>query len=328
MNPLFHLDRRAFLKTAGMATAGLGSATAWVPSLFASHETPDPIFKISVAEWSFHRALQKGEWNNLDFPSVVKEKCGLDAVEYVNTFFKKKAKDRAYLTELKQRCDDLDVQSLLIMVDGEGALGDPEDAKRTQAVENHYPWVEAAKFLGCHSIRVNARSRGSYEEQQKLAADGLRRLSTFGAEHGIDVIVENHGGYSSNGKWLSGVMEKVDHENCGTLPDFGNFRIHAGGEGKPEEWYDRYQGVRELMPYAQAVSAKSHQFDDDGNEVKTDYTRMMKIVLDAGYHGYVGIEWEGGSPGELEGTLLTKKLLERVREALTPEYRLLETVPS
>jgi sugar phosphate isomerase/epimerase len=195
------------------------------------------------------------------------------------------------------------------MCDNEGYLGDPDDAKRTKAVENHHKWVDAAKFLGCHSIRVNAHSEGPREEQAKLATDGLRRLAEYGASHDIGVIVENHGGLSSDGAWLAGVIKAVDLPNCGTLPDFGNF-----GD------YDRYKGVRELMPYAKGVSAKSHEFDEQGNEVRTDYSKMMKIVLDAGYHGYVGIEWEGEKPeDEKKGVMLTKRLLERVRDQLSKQ---------
>ncbi|MCA9240984.1 MAG: TIM barrel protein, partial [Planctomycetales bacterium] len=204
--------------------------------------------------------------------------------------------------------------SLLIMIDGEGNLGDPDEAKRNKAVENHHKWVEAAKFLGCHSIRVNAQSSGTFEEQQKLAADGLSRLGEFAGQHDINVIVENHGGLSSCGVWLTGVMKIVHRANVGTLPDFGNFRISSNGG--IENWYDKYLGVQEMMPYAKAVSAKSHVFDSEGNEAEIDYFRMMKIVLDAGYHGFVGIEWEGNDPGEYEGIRLTKRLLEKVRGRL------------
>jgi sugar phosphate isomerase/epimerase len=249
--------------------------------------------------------------DNLDFARVAKQDFGIEAVEYVNQFFKDKANDTAYLTELKKRAADNGVTNVLIMIDDEGDLGDPNETRRAEAVEKHHKWVEAAKFLGCHSIRVNARSRGSYDEQMKLAADGLRRLSEFGAQHGIGVIVENHGGLSSNGAWLAGVMKMVGHSNCGTLPDFGNFRVND------REEYDRYQGVQELMPFAKGVSAKSHEFDSDGNEVRTDFFRMMKIVLDAGYRGYVGIEWEGDRPGEAEGIRLTQRLLERVRDQMS-----------
>jgi sugar phosphate isomerase/epimerase len=303
------VDRRSFLKTAAAAGAAISLGTTRSAALLAAEETT-PLFKISLAEWSFHRMLYEGKLDNLDFPALAKKEFGIDCVEYVNVFFQDKARDMAYLTDLKKRCDDNGVTSGLIMCDAEGDLGDPDDAKRTTAVENHYKWVAAAKFLGCHSIRVNARSAGSYDEQMERAVDGLRRLTEFGAEHGINVIVENHGGLSSNGKWLSTVIQKVGLPNCGTLPDFGNFMVAPGEE------YDRYQGVKELMPFAKGVSAKSHLFDAQGNEVQTDYFKMMKIVLDAGYHGYVGVEWEGDSPTEMEGTRLTKVLLERVREQL------------
>lgn len=303
-------DRRRFLAT----SAAVGAGFATTPQVaHADHHAggEKPLFKISLAQWSLHRTFQRDGEDNLRFPSVAKEQCGIDAVEYVNQFFKDKARDQGYLKELKQRSDDLGVKSLLIMCDGEGELGDPDEAGRRQAVENHYQWVEAAKFLGCHSIRVNAQSAGSREEQATRAADGLRQLSEFAAEHDIHVIVENHGGLSSDASWLAWVMELVDLPNCGTLPDFGNFRV------ADDRWYDRYKGVQQLMPYAKAVSAKSHQFDKQGNETNTDYLRMMQIVLAAQYHGYVGIEWEGEEPGELEGIRLTKELLERVRDELS-----------
>jgi sugar phosphate isomerase/epimerase len=194
---------------------------------------------------------------------------------------------------------------VLVMCDGLGNLGDPDAAGRKKAIENHFPWVEAAKRLGCHSIRVNAASKGEPEEQQKLAADGLARLSDYAAQMEMSVLVENHGGMSSNGEWLAGVMKLVNKPNCGTLPDFGNFHD-----------YDRYRGVEELMPFAKGVSAKSHEFDADGDEVRTDYRRMLKLVVDAGYRGWVGIEYEGKELGEPEGILATKKLLERVRSEL------------
>ncbi len=301
--------RRQFLQTAAAAAT---AAAVISHDVFADHHESAAPFKISLAEWSLHRALRDPNKNltNLDFPRIAKREFGIDAVEYVNQFFMDKAKDEKYLAELKQRCEDEGVKSLLIMCDGEGRLGDANEKARTQAIENHYKWVDAAKFLGCHSIRVNAGSKGSYDEQQKLAADGLSRLSQYAKPHGLNVIVENHGGLSSNGAWLTGVIKMVDMQNCGTLPDFGNFRIGNGEE------YDRYKGVDELMPYAKAVSAKTHDFDEHGNEIHTDYERMMAIVLKHGYHGYVGIEYEGGKVGEMEGIQKSKELLERVAKKL------------
>ena len=302
-------DRRQFLKDSALATTALVTGLSTVSTLQA--EEPVPMFDISLAEWSLHVRLQANKMTNLDFPKFTREKFDIRAVEYVNQFFKDKAEDTTYLDDLMSRCDGEGVTSLLIMVDGEGKLGDPDDAQRTKAVENHYRWVTAAKHLGCHSIRVNAASDGSFEEQQSLAADGLRRLSEFAADHQMNVIVENHGGLSSDGGWLAGTIRKVDLPNCGTLPDFGNFNIGGG------KWYDRYDGVRELMPFAKAVSAKSHDFDDDGNEVNTDYRKMMQIVADAGYRGYVGIEYEGKKHDEVKGILLTRDLLLKVREEMS-----------
>jgi len=300
------LSRRSFLAASAAAASLSSAAQASAAVLTAA----GPRYQISLAEWSLHRTLFGGKLNHMDFAATAKKEFGIEAVEYVNQFFKDKATDMAYLAEMNKRAQDLGVRQLLIMIDSEGDLGAPALKDRLQAVQNHYKWVEAAKYLGCHAIRVNARSSGSYEDQMYRAADGLRSLAEFGADHDIAVIVENHGGLSSNGAWLSGVMRKVDHQNCGTLPDFGNFRVNAN------EMYDRYQGVSELMPFAKAVSAKSHDFDANGNETGTDYKKMMKIVLDAGYKGWVGIEYEGSVMEEAAGIKATKALLERVRTEL------------
>ena len=295
--------RRQFLTAtaAGLAAAPAARVLAWTHA----PQRP-PLFKISLAQWSLHRALRANTLDHLDFAKTAKRDFGIEAIEYVNTFFKDKARDAAYLKEMNTRAAGEGVTQWLIMCDGEGDLGDPDEAKRLQAVENHRKWVEAAKSLGCVTIRVNAESDGTFEEQQKLAADGLRRLTEIGASMDINVVVENHGGLSSNGKWLAGVMKMVGHPRCGTLPDFGNFYE-----------YDRYQGVADLMPFAKAVSAKTHDFDAAGNEIEKDYRRLMKIVMDAGYHNWVGIEYEGEKLSEREGILKTKQLLERVREELS-----------
>lgn len=315
------MDRRQFVKTSTVALAGLGLSSPGAPL----HAMPDsaPLYKISLAQWSLHRALFGGDMDNLDFAPTAKEEFGIGAVEYVNQFFMDQATNTAYLEKMKHRAEEAGVNSLLIMCDGEGALGAADPEERTQAVENHHKWVEAAARLGCHSIRVNARSSGSYEDQKKRAADGLRRLTEFAAPREINVLVENHGGLSSNGEWLTGVMEQVDHDRCGTLPDFGNFCVEWSGEpfaSSCSNEYDRYKGVRQLMPYAKGVSAKTHAFDEEGNETATDYSRMMGIVLDAGYRGHVGIEYEGDELSEREGIRATKALLVRTRKQLRKEY--------
>jgi len=299
------ISRRCFLGQSAVAILGVSSISKSGENIRGDER--EPLFRISLAEWSLHRTLFAGKLDHLDFARTANNDFGVKAVEYVNQFFKDKATDQKYLREMKKRTSDLGVRNVLIMIDDEGALGDPDEARRKKAVENHYKWVEAARFLGCHSIRVNAQSEGSYEDQLERAADGLRRLTAFGAEHQINVIVENHGGLSSNGAWLATVMKKVGHPGCGTLPDFGNFNLGNGQQ------YDRYKGVQELMPFAKGVSAKSNDFDERGNEIRTDYRRMMKIVVDAGYKGYVGIEYSGDRLSEPEGIQATKRLLESLR---------------
>ena len=313
------LDRRLFLQGAAAATAGLALAR----NGFAQADKK-PLFDISLAQWSLHRQFFAFLGNNnrggegvekmdpMDFAVISKEKFGVDAVEYVNQFYAGVVRQPNYLADLKKKGADAGVKNVLIMCDGEGNLGDPDLKKRVTAVRNHIKWLEWAAELGCHSIRVNAASNGTYDEQLKLAADGLHRLAEIGDTYNLNVIVENHGGYSSHGRWLATVMEMVNHPRCGTLPDFGNFFI---SRGKNTQEYDRYLGTSELMPYAKGVSAKAHNFNDEGNEKDTDFEKIMKIVIDAGYHGHVGIEYEG-SADSIEGINKTKALLEKVRGKL------------
>ncbi|MCB0602603.1 MAG: TIM barrel protein [Saprospiraceae bacterium] len=308
------MKRRKFLQDSALWGAGMMIA----PSVMNMEK--DLFFNISLAEWSFHKALFAKEMDHLDFARTAAQDYGIHGVEYVNQFFKDKAKDMDYLKEMKTRAEGEGVRSLLIMCDGEGGLGDTNDGQRKTAVENHYKWVEAAKFLGCHSIRVNAYGEGTAEEVASAAIDGLGSLAGFAKDYELNVIVENHGGYSSNGQWLTGVMKQIDMPNCGTLPDFGNFCLkgtYANGKMTCEEMYDRYKGVSEMMPFAKAVSAKTHSFDASGNETETDYLRMMKIVKDAGYKGFVGIEYEGSTLSEADGVRASKALLMKVGEQLS-----------
>ena len=310
-------DRRKFLQqltglAAGMAGISILNKSAWAAP------TSKSFFEISLAQWSLHKTIFAKKLDNLDFPAKAKNDFGISVVEYVNQFFKDKAKDTKYLNELLKRCKDNGVKNHLIMCDGEGDMGSTSDAERLKAIENHYKWVDAAKHLGCATIRVNAAGNGSREEVAKAAVDGLSRLGEYAEKVGINVIVENHGGYSSDGSWLAGVMKQVNKKNVGTLPDFGNFCI----KHEPNNWgnciesYDRYQGTKELMPFAKGVSAKTNHFDEQGNCVETDYNRIMRIVKDSGFKGYIGIEYEGPTLSEDEGIRKTKALLERVAAEL------------
>lgn len=305
------MQRRDFIYTAGLL--GMAAATGCTPArnaTVATAEAPrgDLWFDISLAQWSLNKAFFSGKLDNLDFPKVARETYGLRGIEYVNQFFKDKATDQTYLAKMKQRGEDNGVRTLLIMIDGEGQLGSPDKTERTAAVNNHHKWIDAAEYLGCHSIRVNAAGKGSREEVARAATEGLASLSEYGKQAGLNVIVENHGGYSSDGKWLADVIAATGMENCGTLPDFGNFCIQRSPDGCANQ-YDPYKGVREMMPFAKAVSAKTFNFDAAGNETDIDYVKMLGIIKEAGYRGWMGIEYEGHGMTPEAGIRATIELL-------------------
>jgi Xylose isomerase-like TIM barrel len=309
-------SRRRFLRTLSTATA-VTALAPWLESCGAGKAaaSKDLFFKISLAEWSVHKAIYSGKITNLDFPVIAKKEFGIEAVEYVNSLFMGKGEDKNYLKELKMRCDDNGVRSVLIMCDGEGDMGDLDNKKRLQTIENHKKWLEAAKFLGCHAIRVNAFGEGSEADVATAAVDGLSRLTELARPYGLKVIVENHGSYSSKDGWLVGVMRRVNKPDCGILPDFGNFCY----KHKNDHWEDgcelesdRYKMTKDFMPFAHGVSAKSNNFDGSGNCIETDYRRMLRIVKDGGYRGHIGIEYEGPVLDEYAGIRATKALLMKV----------------
>jgi sugar phosphate isomerase/epimerase len=293
------LNRRQFLNQLGMATtAGLVAESA-----FASAK---PWFEISLAEFSLAGSLFSGKLKNMDFPAKAKNDFGINAVEYVSMFWADKAKDQAYLTELKQRTADLGVTNVLIMVDNEGDLGASDAAKRQKAVENHYKWIEAAKFLGCHSIRVNMTGDGTPDELMKAGVDGYGKLVEYGEKAGIGVIIENHINVSTNPDWLVSLLKQVKNPYAGVLPDFGNFTerelpktltIEGYQNAKILHEFDKYEGVKKLMPFAKGVSAKTHTFDANGNCTDVDFNKMMPLVkagIPKSFKGFIGIEYEGG----------------------------------
>jgi sugar phosphate isomerase/epimerase len=308
-------NRRNFLKTTGLATAALGLG---LPQISFGRTKAEP-FKISLAEWSVNRLLFSKQLDHLDFALEAK-KHGIHAVEYVNQFFMDKAQDMTYLKEMNTRCQNEGITQVLIMVDREGMLGARSDTDRMKAVDNHKKWIEAAKFLGCHTVRVNGYSDIAWSqnpadatEASKLVSDSIHKLCAFAEPHGIHIVIENHGGYSSNGKWLAETIRNANHRLAGTLPDFGNFRIGAV-EGKPVS-YDSYRGVDELMPLATGVSLKPKVWDDAGIETDLDYERMMKIVLSHNYHGYVGIE-HGEREREWESIVEIRQTLEKLQKSM------------
>ena len=327
------ISRRKLMSQLGLAAGALslgqGGQSAWAA---------EPLFPISLAQWSLHRtyfggalsadffkafsqdpdSVLNGEADPLDFPVLARNEFDISAVEYVNTFYFSRARDEAYFAELKKRADGEGVRSLLIMCDALGNTGDESDEARRQSVENHKPWLQAAAGLGCHAIRVNAAGQGSREEVSIRVAESLHALGDLARPLNLSVLVENHGGYSSDGAWLAETIERADHDSVGTLPDFGNFRVSPRGQ-EPVETYDRYLGTEQLMQEARAVSAKSYDFDEAGYETTIDYPRMLRIVRDAGYRGYVGVEYEGRRLSETEGIRATRDLIRRIGAELAAE---------
>ena len=289
------------------------SALPFLPGLFPAADSLEQP-KISLAQWSLHQAFHRHELRVEDFPILARQSFGIEAIEYVNSFYVDHSQDESFWHDLKRKADAEGVRSLLIMVDEEGDLGDPIERRRQRAVENHFKWVNAAKILGCHSIRVNAFGDGEKDEVQKALVDGMGALAAYAAGEGIHVLIENHGLYSSDAAWVVEVIRQVDAPNLGTLPDFGNWCMG-------EEWgstqddactpvYDRYEGVRAFLPYAKGVSAKSYDFDQQGRETRIDYPRMLQLVKESGFDGYIGIEYEGNRLSESEGIQATMKLLQ------------------
>ncbi len=300
--------RRRFIKQS--ATLAAATCSGLMTSISRAGER-QKLFKYSLAQWSLHRGFKSGKYKAVDFAKIAKRQFGFNGIEYVNQFYFDSFSDKL-VKELDTTARGEGVESLLIMIDHEGALGDPDPKARKQSVQNHHKWADAAHALGCHSIRVNAQSSGSYDDQMKAAADGLNQLAEYCDKLNLNVLVENHGGLSSNGKWLTGVMKLADNPRVGTLPDFGNFTV----DKQTGEKYDIYLGVEELMPYAKAVSAKAHNFNKAGIEPDIDFFRMLKIVGNAGYRGWIGIEYEGDEISEEEGIMLTHRLLQRAEKKL------------
>jgi hypothetical protein len=309
-------SRRNFLRQ-----SLVGAGTLMAASSFRSFGKMEPDIQISLAEWSFHRALQSGKMDHLDFPARARNEFGISAVEYVNGFFggtkmdfREAAKNQSYLNELLKRSQDAGVVNHLLMCDDEGPLSTPVQKERLESVDNHKKWLDAAKFLKCQTIRVNLHGEGTPDDRGKASVDSLSRLGEFAKPMNLNVVVENHGSVTSNGDWLIDVMKQVNMQNVGLLPDFGNFCItHPWGtiqEGCDEK-YDIYKGIQQMLPYAKGVSAKTYDFDGNGEQPLLDYKRLISIVKSSGFKGYIGVEFEGINQSEEDGVRNTQILLKK-----------------
>jgi sugar phosphate isomerase/epimerase len=308
--------RRSFIRTMGLgslavfapAPAGLGNALENWPG--------QSVPLLSLAQWSLHRSLTSGVLRPEDFPRVAQKDFQIDAVEYVNQFYKEHLNKAQYWHDLRRQTDALGVRNLLIMIDDEGLLADPSKQKRQQAVSRHMKWVEVARILGCHSIRVNAFGQGEAAQLRSALVDGLGRLAKGAEEAGISILVENHGFHTSNAGFMVGILKEIDHPGLGTLPDFGNWCLNrewgSTQSGSCTQNYGPVRGLKEFLPFAGGVSAKAYDFDAAGNETLLPYRELLQTVKDAGFKGHIGIEYEGSRLSEADGIRATKALIERI----------------
>ena len=329
------MKRRKFIRNA--STAGLGITLL---GTYACKETKketndhlengsddsavEPFFELSLAQWSIHKMIREDGVDPYTFAEKAKN-WGFTGLEYVSQLYNPELADADYSEEAmanfvsksNAEAEKHGMKNVLIMIDGQGNLAVSDEAERNETVVKHKKWVDAAAGMGCHAIRVNLNGSNDPQEWIKNSVDGLTKLATYAKTKNINVLVENHGGLSSNGELHAEVMKTVNMDNCGSLPDFGNFCI----ERKPDSWdclkeYDKYKGVKELMPYAKAVSAKSNNFDAEGYDTGIDYVKMLKIVKDAGYTGFIGVEYEGSEISEEAGIIATRDLLLKASKEL------------
>lgn len=330
------MKRRNFIRNssqAGIAVALLGSYACKEGKKTDTEDTEEsssakkmvaPFFKLSLAQWSIHKMIREDSVDPYSFAEKAKN-WGFSGLEYVSQLYNPELSDADYSEEAmaafveksNAEAKKHGLENVLIMIDEQGNLAVNDEAERNETVEKHKKWVDAAAAMGCHAIRVNLNGSMVPAEWKTSAIDGLTKLSTYAKTKNINILVENHGGLSSNAALHAEVMKAVGLDNCGTLPDFGNFCITRNEDRSCNEEYDKYKGVAELMPYAKAVSAKSNDFDADGNAIDIDYAKLLQIVKDAGYTGFIGVEYEGSILDEEAGIIATRDLMLKVAKELS-----------
>ena len=318
------MKRKEFIKLASTSALGISSLG------YMSLQKPKELFfKLSLAQWSLHKNIKYGDMDPYDFAQVAKS-FNFSGIEYVTALYDNVMKVRDgdmskaitfWARKNKKLAEINDIKNVLIMIDEIEGLAEENKSRRLKAVENHKMWIDAAEIMGCESVRLNLYGTSNAEKWKDLSIKSLSDLGSYAKNSGVNVIVENHGRISSDIPKLMDVIYGVDMDNVGTLPDFGNFCMADEGygsvfDGSCETVYDFYKGVEEMMPKAFAVSAKSNDFDDNGDEKTIDYMRMMKIVKSFGYTGYVGVEYEGERLSEEDGIKATRDLLIKIGQSI------------
>ena len=318
------MKRKEFIKLASASALGISSLG------YMSLQKPKELFfKLSLAQWSLHKNIKYGDMDPYEFAQVAKS-FNFTGIEYVTALYDNIMKVRDgdmskaitfWARKNKKLAEINDINNVLIMIDEIEGLAEENKSRRLKAVENHKMWIDAAEIMGCESVRLNLYGSSNAEKWKDLSINSLSELGSYAKNSGVNVIVENHGRISSNIPKLMDVIYGVNMDNVGTLPDFGNFCMADEGygsvfDGSCETMYDFYKGVEEMMPKAFAVSAKSNDFDENGDEKTIDYIKMMKIVKSFGYNGYVGVEYEGNRLSEEEGIKATRDLLIKIGQTI------------
>ena len=310
-----HFLQNISLALFGVSTVGFANKIMKSKHLLSKQKNKNTI-QLSLAQWSLNKSIHAGALDPYDFAKVASG-LGFSGIEYVTQLYadiyNAKHKGKAiqnFVDKSLTESHKYGLENVLIMIDEEGHLSDENETERQLAIDNHKLWIDAAAKLGCKAVRVNLYGSSNPQRWKEVSVNSLMSLSTYASKSNINILVENHGGLSSNAGLLMEVIHEVNLNNCGTLPDFGNFCI-AKQADTCVETYDKYKGVYEMMSKALAVSAKSYDFDRDGKETKIDYERMLRIVTEAGYAGYIGIEYEGDRMAAEDGILHTKRLIEK-----------------
>jgi L-ribulose-5-phosphate 3-epimerase len=304
--------------------AAAAAMAAFLTGTHSTHAAPASD-EISLAAWSLVRSFRNGKWKLVDLPRICRENLGIGALEFVNQFFENPVLQ--YLQTVKRAGKQYEVKFVRIMVDGEGEMAAVEKKDRLASARAHRKWVDIAYELGCADIRCNMRGGTpdwkNDKDLVKRAAEAFNDLLEYARPANIDILIENHGGASSDPDTLVAVMKAVNNPHFGTLPDYGNVNL---GD-------DRYEVMRKILPYAKGVSVKA-AWTADGNNVFGDLEKLIKITQESGFHGFWGIESSynllrgqprpGERPAapppappeqvwadELKGVQMTKAVLER-----------------
>ncbi len=272
--------------------------------------------EIGLSTWSLHRHMgpikrqvvtdtgEKHEWTEeypedvslLDFAGFARKEYGLTHLELIQMSFP--STEASYLKKLRSAVEAAEAVIENVPIDV-GDICELAPERRAEHVRNIKSWMDVAAAIGSRAVRVNTGPSREGSDALALAVESCKRLAEHADKLGLNVLIENHGGISSDPQLLKQLIESVSTERMGACPDFGGFDEAI-----------RYDGLQKIMPLAKLVHAKSYAFDEHGEETAIDYARCMQIVKNSGFSGVLSIEYEGDGNAS-EGIKKTKELILR-----------------